>query len=183
MRRRVQRNDAGFATLTLVMSTIAMVAVVLAALTAIWTADNVQITTSGITAAASTSQVMSERFSADVQGATSLSEDATTVSCGSGTLVLGMVDASGTVAYSEQTSGAMTHLVRTSCTSSGASTTVEQNVTSVVLSMVTGATTATALHDGWVNANAVGFVTLALSITGDRHTAFLTGAPEAGGAL
>ena len=179
-----RHDDAGFATLTLVVSTIAMVAVLLSALGAIWMADNVQMTTSSMTAAGSSSQVTSQQFAADVQSATSLSESAAAVGCASGALVLGLAEATGTVAYAEQTSGPTNELVRTVCASNGAtSTTVEQNVTAVTLPVVSGTTSTTALQAGWVNATAVGYVTIGLTITGDRHTVLLTGAPEAGGSL
>ena len=183
MKRRTRHDDAGFATLTLVMSTIAMVAVVLAALGAIWMADNVQMTTSGMTAAASTSQVVSQQFSADVQGATALSENAGAVSCGNGTLILGIAGAAETVAYSEVASGSTTELVRTVCAAGSSTTSVEQNVTAVALPLVSGSATTATLQAGWVNATAVGYISIGLTVTGDRHTVQLSGAPEAGGSL
>ncbi len=185
-----RRDDAGFATLTMVISTIAMVLVLMSTFVAIWMADNVQMTTANMTAAGSTSQVVSEEFAADVQGATQVSENTTSVNCGSGTLVLGLAEATGTVAYTEQ-SGSTTStndLVRTVCTSGGAtSTTVQRNVTAAALPLVSGspnnATVQSELQAGWVNAIYVGYVSIGLTITGDRHNVQLSGAPEAGGSL
>lgn len=186
MDRRRVRDDAGFATLTLVVSTIAMVAVLMSTLGAIWMADNVQMSASGMTAAGSTSQIVSEEFSADVQGASQLSENTAAVNCGSGTLVLAMTEATGTVAYTEQTGSATVtnELVRTVCTTSGATTTtVEHNVTAAALPLVAGSATTATLQAGWVNATEVGYVSIGLTITGDRHNMQMSGAPEAGGAL
>ena len=192
MKRTSRHDDAGFATLTLVISTIAMVAVLLSTLGAIWMADNVQMTTSAMTAAGSTSQVVSEEFSADMQGATQLSENTAAMNCGIGTLVLGLTEATGTVAYTEQTgsTSSTNELVRTVCASSGAtSSTVARNVTAVALPLVSGSTPPgttslqAALQAGWVNAIYVGYISIGLTVTGDRHTVQLSGAPEAGGAL
>ncbi|MHB1210624.1 MAG: hypothetical protein ACYC1I_13130, partial [Acidimicrobiales bacterium] len=144
----------------------------------------VQATTGGMTAAGSTSQSMSYQFTADVQGATSMSENAAAVACGGGTLVLGLAEATGTVAYAEQTVGATSALARTVCPTSGVGgVTVAQNVTAVSAPVVTGAVSPSELQAGWVNANQVGYVTIGLTVIDSHEIVLLTGAPEAGGAL
>ena len=190
-KRTARHDDAGFATLTLVICTIAMVAILMSTFAAIWMADNVQMTTSGMTAAGSTSQVVSEEFTADVQGATQVSENAAAVGCGAGTLVLGLTEATGTVAYTEQAgSTSLTNeLVRTVCAtgSTTGTTTVARNVTAAALPLVSGSTPPgttslqAALQAGWVNAVYVGYISIGLAVTGDRHNVQLSGAPEAGG--
>ena len=184
-----RHDDAGFATLTLVISTIAMELILMSTFAAIWMADNVQMNTSNMTAAGSTSQVVSEEFTADVQGATGLSEYASTVNCGVGTLILGMQEAAGTVAYTEQSgsTAATNVLVRTFCATSGiTTTTVARNVTAAALPLVSGSPSNTTVQTeltsaGWVNAIYVGYVSIGLTVTGERHDVQLSGAPEAGG--